>query len=136
MTHDTSPHAAQVEALALIGYRGTGKSTVGRILADRLNRPFLDADLEIEAQPAGRSAPIFADWGEAVFRDWEERTLAELTATFPDGHPRHRRRGRAPRDQPRRIRDFGFVVWLRADPAELARRLESDQAAARRPARP
>jgi shikimate kinase len=50
--------------LVLIGSRGTGKSTVGRILAARLNRTFLDADLEIEAR-AGRSIPtIFAEWGE------------------------------------------------------------------------
>ena len=40
--------------LALIGYRGTGKSTVGRIVASRLDRTFLDADREIEAR-AGRS---------------------------------------------------------------------------------
>jgi shikimate kinase len=114
------------QGLALIGYRGTGKSTVGRIVADRLNRRFLDADLEIEAR-AGRSIrSIFTEWGEMVFRDWEEQTLAELTSAFPDavvatgGGVVLRETNR------RRIRGFGFVVWLRADPSELARRLESD----------
>jgi shikimate kinase len=99
---------------------------VGRILSDRLSRPFLDADLEIEAR-AGRSiSAIFADWGEPVFRDWEERTLAELTAKFPaaivatGGGVVLREANR------RRIREFGYVAWLTADPSELARRLEVD----------
>lgn len=35
--------------LALVGYRGTGKTTVGRLLAERMNRSFVDVDLEIEA---------------------------------------------------------------------------------------
>ena len=120
----------------MIGYRGTGKSTVGRILADRLNRTFLDADLEIEAR-AGRSiSAIFTEEGEPVFRDWEERTLAELTRAIPTaviatgGGAVLREANR------RRLRDFGFVVWLTAEPAELARRLEADPRGAGRAARP
>ena len=43
--------------IALVGYRATGKSTVGRIVADRLGVPFADADREVEAaEPVGRSA--------------------------------------------------------------------------------
>ena len=110
----------------MIGSRGTGKSTVGRILARRVDRPFLDVDPEIEAR-AGRSIrAIFTDWGEPAFRDWEERTLAAVTEANPGAilatgggavlRPVNRRR----------IRAFGFVVWLTADPAELARRLEDD----------
>jgi shikimate kinase len=113
--------------LALIGFRGTGKSTVGRILADRLNRKFLDADLEIEAR-AGRSiGSIFTEWGEAVFRDREERTLAELTSTFPDAIVATGGGAVLRESNRRRIRELGFVVWLRAEPAVLARRLESDR---------
>ena len=67
----------------LVGYRGTGKSTVGRILADRLDRPFLDADREIEARAGRPIRSIFAESGEPAFRDREERTLAELTAGLP-----------------------------------------------------
>jgi shikimate kinase len=125
-SHPPSPPGRPGQGLALIGYRGTGKSTVGRILAERLNRRFLDADLEIEVR-AGRSIrSIFTDWGEAVFRDWEEQTLAELILTFPDAIVatgggavlREANRGR--------IRGFGFVAWLRAEPSVLARRLEYD----------
>jgi shikimate kinase len=115
--------------LALIGYRGTGKSTAGRILADRLNRKFLDADLEIEAR-AGRSiGSIFTEWGEAVFRDWEEQTLAELTSKFPDAIVATGGGAVLRESNRRRIRELGFIVWLRAEPSVLARRLESDRCA-------
>ncbi len=114
------------QGLALVGYRGTGKSTVGRILATRSERPFLDADLEIEAR-AGRSASaILTEEGEPVFRDWEERTLAELTMQSPTaviatgGGVVLREVNR------RRLRDFGFIVWLTAEPTELATRLQAD----------
>jgi shikimate kinase len=113
--------------LALIGYRGTGKSTVGRILAERLDRTFVDADLEIASQ-AGCSIPaIFAAWGEPGFRDREERVLAEITRSHPaailatGGGAVLREANR------RRIAGFGFVVWLRAHPAELSRRLQADR---------
>jgi shikimate kinase len=121
--------------LALVGYRGTGKSTVGRILAGRLSRTFLDADIEIESR-AGRSiAAIFSDGGESAFRDWEERTLAELIDQFPTAVLATGGGAVLRETNRRRVRDFGFVVWLRADPAVLARRLEGDtSSAASRPA--
>ena len=51
----------------LIGYRGCGKSTVGRLLADKLGRPFVDSDVVIEQQ--GRSIrQIFQESGEEAFR--------------------------------------------------------------------
>ncbi|MGO9920697.1 MAG: shikimate kinase [Isosphaeraceae bacterium] len=112
--------------LILIGYRGSGKSTVGKIVADRLGRPFRDTDLEIEARSGRSIAAIFAEEAEPSFRDWEERTLAELAGEFPEavlatgGGVVLREANR------RRIRDFGFVAWLQAPPEELARRLETD----------
>ncbi len=114
--------------LVLIGYRGTGKSTVGRILAERVGRAFLDADREIEAR-AGRSIrSIFTESGEQAFRDWEERTLAALTAEHP-GAVLATGGGAVLREANRtKLRGFGFVVWLTAHPAELARRLEADRA--------
>jgi shikimate kinase len=69
--------------LVLIGYRGTGKSTVGRILAERSGRRFLDSDREIEARSGRSIGSIFALCGEPAFRDWEERILAELVAESP-----------------------------------------------------
>jgi shikimate kinase len=121
--------------LALVGYRGTGKSTVGRILADRLDCRFLDADLEIEAR-AGRSiASIFAEAGEPAFRDWEEETLQELIFSHP-GAILATGGGIVLRPSNRRLLlEHGIVVWLKADAGELAFRLRADLVAGKeRPA--
>ena len=63
--------------LAIVGYMGSGKSTVGRIVASELGWDFVDLDREIEAR-AGRSIPeIFASSGEAGFRDLEHAVLLD-----------------------------------------------------------
>ena len=68
----------QMENIVLIGMPGCGKSTVGKALAALCGKAFQDADARIEAL-AGKSIPrIFAEDGEAVFRDWESKALAEL----------------------------------------------------------
>ena len=68
----------------LVGMPGCGKSAIGRRLAPRLDLPFVDADEEIE-QAAGKSIKeIFADHGEAYFRDGERRVIARLI----DGKPK------------------------------------------------
>jgi shikimate kinase len=121
----TSERAPE-RGLVLIGYRGTGKSTVGRILAERSGRAFLDCDREIEARSGRSIRRIFVESGELAFRDWEERALAELTAESrgailaTGGGAVLREANR------RRLRDYGFITWLTADAAELARRLEAD----------
>jgi shikimate kinase len=66
--------------LALIGYRGTGKTTVARLLAARLGWQWFDADVELERQAGKTIKQIFAEGGEAAFRDWEEKIVAQLTA--------------------------------------------------------
>ena len=64
--------------VVLVGAPGSGKSTIGALLAERLGVPFADVDAEIE-QRAGRSiAAIFADDGEPAFRALEEQVTAEL----------------------------------------------------------
>ncbi|CAN5789270.1 shikimate kinase AroK [soil metagenome] len=114
--------------LALIGYRGSGKSTVGRLLADRLGRPFVDADKEIEAR-AGRSiASIFANQGEAAFRDLEAAVLLDLIGRT-DGAVLATGGGVILRESNREaLRRYGFVAWLTADPETLVKRLGSDPA--------
>jgi shikimate kinase len=127
MITDLTRPCSRGPGLALIGYRGTGKSTVGRILAGRLGWAFRDCDLEIEARAHRSVREIFTELGEPAFRDWEERTVAELTAGNPaailatGGGAILREANR------RRLRDFGFVVWLTAHPSVLARRLEADR---------
>src|SRR5947209_4610618 len=118
------PHDRQ--GLALVGMRGTGKSTVGRILGERLARRFVDADVELEERLGRPIASIFAEEGEPVFRDREARVLVDLATAHPDailatgGGVVLRAENRAT------LRSFGFVVWLWADPAEARARLRAD----------
>jgi shikimate kinase len=118
----------------LVGARGTGKTTVGRLLAARLGWAFIDVDDRIEAA-AGRSvADIFANEGEAGFREREAAALLEL-ATRPD-HVVATGGGIVLRDDNReRLRGTGTCVWLTAPAETLWDRIRTDPAtAARRPA--
>lgn len=65
--------------LALIGFMGTGKSSVGRLVAHLLHFTFLDTDKVIEARAGKTVADIFQQDGEPAFRDWERRIVEELT---------------------------------------------------------
>lgn len=108
--------------LVLIGYRATGKSTVGRIAAERLGWPFRDADEELERASGRRIPDIFREHGEEHFRELEGRTIASLTAgpraVLATGG------GAILREENRRaLRRFGLVVWLTAEPKLLADRL-------------
>lgn len=77
--HDPVPD----RSIVLIGLMGAGKTSVGKRLAARLGRPFVDSDHEIEAA-AGQDIPsIFATLGEPAFRDGERRVIARLLTGEP-----------------------------------------------------
>jgi shikimate kinase len=67
--------------VTLIGYRGTGKTTVARLLAERLGTSWTDADVVLEERLGCTIAELVRDKGEAVFRDAEAQVLADLLAT-------------------------------------------------------
>jgi len=72
------PKPETLDRIILTGFMGSGKTTAGTLLADRLGWRFLDLDHEIEARD-GRTVPqIFAEHGEAHFRHLESLTLASL----------------------------------------------------------
>ncbi len=81
---DASGAAARVRPdwqrrpIVLVGLMGSGKTTVGKRLAARLDWPFVDADAEIEAAAQMPISEIFARFGEAHFRDGERRVIARL----------------------------------------------------------
>jgi len=64
--------------LILVGMMGAGKTTIGRMLARRLKRPFRDSDHEIEERCGVRIPVIFEIEGEAGFRAREAQVIAEL----------------------------------------------------------
>lgn len=109
-------------SIVLIGMPGCGKSALGRRLAPRLELPFVDVDEEIE-RAAGKSIKdIFADHGEAYFRDGERRVIARLLASGPQVMATG---GGALLNEETRanIRRSGISVWVKADVALLVRRV-------------
>ena len=66
--------------IALIGFMGTGKSTVGRLIADQLRFNFIDTDELIELRAGKSVSAIFASEGEAAFRQYEAEVVAELSS--------------------------------------------------------
>jgi shikimate kinase len=109
-------------SIVLVGLMGAGKSTVGRRLAERLNLPFVDADLEIE-RAAGKTIPeIFADHGEAYFRDGERRVISRLL----DQGPQVLATGGGAfmnAETRKLIAGRGLSVWLRAELPLLMKRV-------------
>src|SRR5271170_6545071 len=69
--------------VVLIGLMGAGKTTIGRRLATALSLPFIDADSEIVEAAGCSIADIFEIYGEAIFRDLEQRVLLRLTGSAP-----------------------------------------------------
>lgn len=72
----------------LVGFMGSGKSTVGRALADELGWNFVDLDEEIEREQGTSIASIFDDRGEAEFRRMESEALHRCVHKVQSGHPR------------------------------------------------
>jgi shikimate kinase len=86
MTTETQPGSVSISPnadprrIVLTGFMGSGKSTVGPRLADRLGWRFLDVDAVIEAEAGISIAQFFALHGEAAFRDLEHATVVHLVA--------------------------------------------------------
>lgn len=120
--------------ITLIGYRGTGKSTVAAILARRLECPWHDADAVLESRIGGSIAWLLRERGEPAFRDEEAAVLRDLLVrpgiVATGGGVVLRADNRA------LLRSQGGpVAWLQAPADVLRRRLAADPAtAARRPA--
>jgi len=111
--------------LILIGYRGSGKTTVGAILAQKLGRPFVDLDEAIETAAGCSIAEIFAGEGEAGFRELERQSLVhsldEAPSVISTG-------GGIVLNELNReaMRTSGFVAWLTASPEVLWQRMLAD----------
>ena len=107
--------------VVLVGLMGVGKSTVGRKLASMMQRGFVDADTAIEDAAQRSVADIFADHGEAYFRDGERRVIARL---IEEGHGVIATGGGAFVDPQTRalVLEKAIGVWIDCDVATLVDR--------------
>ncbi|MGH6626292.1 MAG: shikimate kinase [Burkholderiaceae bacterium] len=111
--------------VALVGLPGSGKSTVGRQLARRLNLPFIDSDHVIEQRLGCSIREFFEREGEERFRDVEEEVIDDLT----QNHRGVLSTGGGSVLRPinrEHLRTRGPVVYLRSSPEEVFRRLRHD----------
>ncbi|MBR5913480.1 MAG: shikimate kinase [Selenomonadaceae bacterium] len=109
--------------LVLIGFMGTGKTSLGKLLAEKLGRGFVDIDQKIE-QDAGITIPqIFEMYGEKYFRELEKKAVKEITQrrglVIATG-------GGTVKDEEnlRLLKDSGVIVCLTTEPEEIFRRTE------------
>ena len=119
--------------ILLIGYRGSGKTTVGQLLAKRLSWKFVDTDALVVEKAGKNITDIFATEGEAGFRQRERAVLQSLRKS-----DRHviALGGGAPAEPENRnlLRRLGKSVWLRAPAVVLWSRISRDDP--NRPNRP
>ena len=112
---------------ALVGMPGSGKSTVGRQLAQRARVPFIDLDHRLEQELGTSIRRFFETEGEARFRDLEAQVLADV-AGQAGGMVLSTGGGAVLRPENRAVlRQFGHVVYLHAAPEEIFKRVKHDK---------
>jgi len=117
------PEPDRGKHLILVGLPGAGKSSAGRLLAQRLKVGFIELDDLIERREKMSIVQIFARGGEKRFRDSESRALESLRIDGPSvisvgGGAVEKEENRA------RLRELGRIVWLRLEAGDAAKRAE------------
>jgi shikimate kinase len=112
--------------IVLVGLPGSGKTTVGRQLAKRLQLPFIDVDHAIEQRIGCSIREYFEREGESAFRDVEEQVIEQLANSQPavlstGGGAVLRPSNRS------RLRSSGRVFYLRSAPEDIFRRVRHDR---------
>jgi len=113
-------------ALYLVGFMGSGKSTVGRSLAATLKWDFVDLDDEIEREAGSKIAEIFDRFGEPVFRVMEQKALGEQIRKVRMGMARVVALGGgafAQKPNRQKIATAGVSIWLKSPVTQLWNRV-------------
>ena len=117
--------------VVLIGYRGSGKTTIAQIVADQLGWEWRDADDLVESRAGKSIREIFEDDGESTFRDYESQVVQDLcdrerTVVALGG-------GAILREQNRRaVQQSELVIWLKVSPTTVEARIKADPTTAQR----
>ncbi|HEY3937780.1 MAG TPA: shikimate kinase [Bryobacteraceae bacterium] len=115
--------------LYLVGFMASGKTTVGRALADEIGWPFVDIDSEIEVREGKAISQIFAERGEAAFREVEADVIRRHISGIEAGQPSVVALGGGAFIQPRNwelVGNNGITVWLDCPIETVRRRLGDD----------
>lgn len=111
--------------IVLIGFRGTGKTTIGRKIAQRLGKEFIDADEYLEKKQGKTIKDIFAEGGENLFREIETKIISELCLL--DDKVIATGGGAILREENvRHLKKNGIIIFLDADVDTLYRRIHHD----------
>ncbi len=115
--------------LYFVGFMASGKTTVGRAVAERLGWDFIDIDAEVEAEEGQSIASIFGERGEAAFRELEAKAVRRCVTKIERGLPHVVALGGGAAVQPHNwdlIACNGITVWLDCPLATVHRRLGDD----------
>ncbi len=114
------------KSIILIGFMGAGKTTVGRCLARKLGLSMIDTDYYIEQTQKMKISEIFAQYGEAYFRDLETKTIQHLIKQG-ENYIVSCGGGMVLRSENRDLlKTLGTVIYLRVRPETVASRLKGD----------
>ena len=108
--------------IILIGFRGTGKTTIGKMLAQRLGKEFVDADEYLERKEGKTIKEVFAEGGEKLFREIETQIIAELCLS--DNRVVATGGGAILREENvRALKKSGIIILLEADTDTIYKRI-------------
>ncbi len=111
--------------IILIGFRGTGKTTIGKMLAQRLGKEFVDADEYLEQKEGKTVKDIFAEGGEKLFREIETEVIAELCLS--DNRVVATGGGVILREENvKTLKKSGIIILLEADTDTIYKRIHRD----------
>ena len=117
--------------IILIGFRGTGKTTIGKMLAQRLGKEFVDADEYLEQKEGKTIKDIFSEGGEKLFREIETQIIAELCRL--DNRVVATGGGAILREENvRALRKSGIIILLEADADTIYERIHKNTLAGQR----
>jgi shikimate kinase len=125
------------QCIVFVGLPGSGKSTIGRLLAKRLGWSFVDTDIEIENRLGCSIREYFEREGEDCFRDVEESVIAELTSVPLSSQAGLSDAGKSVistgggavlrKNNRDRLISTSFVVYLRCTPEDIYKRIRHDR---------